>query len=179
MQGKHKMKIGYVCIAGRGATDACLMAAVARIEAAGLPLAGTVQTNTERPGRQLCDMDIRVLPKGPVLRISQDLGSGARGCRLDVGALETAVAAVTVTLSGAALLVVNKFGKSEAEGRGMVPVIAAAVEQGLPVLVGVNGLNLPAFLGFADGMAEPLPADPETIAAWALAAAAPAAVAAP
>ena len=162
------MRIGYVSLPGRGATDACLARAVAILSARGVPMAGTVQTNPERPGRHVCDMDLRVLPDGPVLRISQDLGAGARGCRLDGGALETAVTEVTSRLDGAALLVVNKFGKQEALGRGFVPVIAEAMGRGLPVLLGVNGLNLPAFDCFAEGLAAPLPADPDSVAAWAL-----------
>ena len=97
--------------------------------------------------------------------------AGARGCRLDGGALEAAVAEVAQRLEGAAVLVVNKFGKQEASGRGLVPVIAEAVGRGLPVLVGVNGLNLPAFLAFTDGQAVALPADPAAIAAWACTAA--------
>lgn len=162
------MQIGYVSSPGRGATDACIAAAVARLAAQGMALAGTVQTNLARAGRDICDMDVRVLPDGPVLRISQDLGPGARGCRLDGGALEVAAEAVARRLDGAALLVVNKFGKQEAQGRGLVPVIAEAAMRGLPVLVGVNGLNLSAFLAFAEGFARELPADPEVIAAWAL-----------
>jgi hypothetical protein len=75
---------------------------------------------------------------------------------------------VALRLDGAALLVVNRFGKQEAQGRGLVPVIAEAAGRGLPLLVRVNGLNLPAFLDFADGLAQPLPADPGAIAAWAL-----------
>ncbi|HMO72189.1 MAG TPA: DUF2478 domain-containing protein [Paracoccaceae bacterium] len=162
------MQIGYVSLPGRGATDACLAQAVALLAARRVPMAGTVQTNPRRAGRHVCDMDVRVLPDGPVLRISQDLGAGARGCRLDGGALELAVAAVARRLDGASLLVVNKFGKQEATGRGLVPVIAEAVGRGLPVLVGVNGLNLPAFLDFAADLAQALPADPKAIARWAL-----------
>ena len=162
------MQIGYVSLPGKGATDACLSRAVALLVARGVPLAGTVQTNPQRTGRQVCDMDVRVLPDGPVLRISQDLGAGARGCRLDGGALETAVAEVTRRLDGAALLVVNKFGKQEALGRGLVPVIAEAMGRGLPVLCGVNVLNLPAFLNFSDGTAEALSADPVAIVHWAM-----------
>lgn len=162
------MRIGYISLPGKGATDACLAQAVAILTARGVPMAGTVQTNPERPGRPVCDMDLRVLPDGPVLRISQYLGAGARGCRLDGGALEAAVAEVAMRLDGAALMVVNKFGKQEATGRGLVPMIAEAVGRGLPLLVGVNGLNLPAFLDFADGLARRLPADPAAIAAWAL-----------
>ncbi len=162
------MSIRYVTKTGRGAIDACLAEAVALIEAAGIPLAGTVQTNTQRSGRDVCDMDIRVLPDGPVFRISQDLGTGARGCRLDGGALEAAVVAVAARLDGAALLVVNKFGKQEAEGRGLVGIIAEAVARDMPVIVGVNRLNLEPFLTFADGLAAPLDAEPQAVADWAL-----------
>lgn len=164
------MQLAYVSVPGRGATDAVLEKAVALLEAEGFPLAGTVQTNSEREGRSKCDMDLRVLPDGPVLRISQDLGENARGCRLNGGVLEEAVMEVTQRLDGAALLVVNKFGKQEALGRGLVPVIAEALERGLPVVVGVNGLNLPSFLEFAGGLAEHLSPDPLAVADWARAA---------
>lgn len=163
------MRLGYVSLKGRGATDACLMEVVARLRAAGVDLAGTVQTNPDRAGRDKCDMDLHILPDGPVLRISQDLGNGARGCRLDSGVLETAVAEAGRRLDGAALLVINKFGKQEAEGRGFVPLIAEALGRGIAVLVGVNALNLPAFAEFTEGMAEPLSPDPAQIARWALA----------
>lgn len=161
------MQLGYVTLQGKGATDACLMQAVAQMRRARLALAGTVQTNPDRTGRDKCDMDLHVLPEGPVLRISQDLGKGARGCRLDSDALERAVAACLARLDGAALVVINKFGKQEGLGRGFVPVIAAALERGLPVLVGVSALNLPAFLDFAEGLAHALPAEPAAVARWA------------
>jgi hypothetical protein len=164
------MRLAFVSVSGRGATDAVLEAVVALLGAEGTALAGTVQTDSRREGRSKCDMDLRVLPDGPVLRISQDLGEMARGCRLDGGALEVAAAEVARRLEGAALLVVNKFGKQETLGRGMVPVIVEAIGRDIPVLVGVNGLNRPAFLEFAGGLAEALPAEPEAIAAWARAA---------
>jgi hypothetical protein len=161
------MDLAYVSLAGRGATDALLSAAVAWLRARGIVPGGTVQTNPPCAGREKCDMDIHVLPDGPVLRISQDLGVASRGCRLDMSALETAVAEAGRRLDGADLLVVNKFGKQEGEGRGFIPLIAAALDRGLPVLVGVNALNLAAFEAFAGGLAQPLPAEPEAIADWA------------
>lgn len=163
------MRLGYVTLQGRGATDRFLAAVAADLGAAGLRLAGTVQVNAGSAEPRRCDMDLRVLPDGPVFRISEDRGAHARGCRLDAGALETAVAAVLERLAGADLMIVNKFGKREAEGRGLVPAIAAALELGLPVLVGVNALNLPAFLGFAGDLAVALPAEPEPVRAWCLA----------
>ena len=159
------MFLGYVSIAGRGECDALLADVVARLEAAGWPLAGTVQTNIDKQDSHHCDMDLRVLPDGPTFRISQDLGAGSKGCRLNPGALEQSVAEVEPRMAGARLLVINKFGKHEAEGRGFRPLIGEALAMGLPVILGVNGLNLPLFLDFAEGMAEALPADAEAICA--------------
>jgi hypothetical protein len=68
-------------------------------------------------GRESAIGGVRVLPEGAILRISQVLGPQARGCRLVPAALETAVVLVVAGLScGADLLIVNKFGKHEAEG---------------------------------------------------------------
>lgn len=160
------MKLAYVSLAGRGATDALIAAALAQPALAGRRLAGTLPVDTGRALSHPCDMDLQILPDGPILRISQDLGSGSRGCRLDHGALEEAVVEVDRRLDGAQALVVNKWGKVDSEGRGFVPLIARALEAGMPVLVGVNGLNLPAFLEFAGGLAVELPADPLAVAAW-------------
>ncbi|MEI2808405.1 DUF2478 domain-containing protein [Albidovulum sp.] len=164
------MQIAYTMAPGRGDTDLILFGLAGRLAARGLRCCGTVQINTERPGAGPCDMDVKVLPVGPVLRISQDLGRDSHGCRLDPQALETAVGLVAASLAGGAdVLIVNKFGKHEAEGRGFREVIAEALARGIPVLVGLNGLNLPAFEGFAGGLAVPLPAEEEALAAWVLA----------
>lgn len=111
-------------------------------------------------------MDLVILPDGPVVRISEDRGDLARGCMLDTGALEQTIVLVQQRLAGAQVLIVNKFGKREAEGKGLVPVIAEALEQGLPVLIGVNGLNLAAFLVFAGDAAHALHADASTVTEW-------------
>lgn len=138
-----------------------------RLISDGLRVCGTVQINTEREGEGPCDMDVRVLPDGPVLRISQNLGVGARGCRLDPAALESAVGLVARSLeSGADLLIVNKFGKREAEGGGVRHVIAEGLAAGIPVLVGLNTLNANAFQSFAEGLAVELPAEKSKFSQW-------------
>jgi hypothetical protein len=111
-------------------------------------------------------MDLRVLPEGPVYRISQALGEGSRGCRLDPAQIETLSIDVEVRIPGSDLLVVNKFGKQECLGRGLRPAILRALDHGLPVVVGVNGLNERDFLDFAGGRAVKLPADPPRVVAW-------------
>jgi hypothetical protein len=160
------MKLAYVTLQGRGRTDALIAEVAARLAADGVRLAGTVQSNHERPDRRKCDMDLMVLPDGPIVRISEDRGDLARGCTLDSGALEQTVVAVQQRLDGAEVMIVNKFGKREAEGKGLVPVIAGALERGLPVLIGVNGLNLAAFLTFAGETVSALPSDERAIADW-------------
>lgn len=160
------MKLAYVTLQGRGRTDVLIAEVAALLAAEGLRLAGTVQSNHERPDRRKCDMDLVVLPDGPIIRISEDRGDLARGCILDSGALEQTVHSVQQRLAGAEVLIVNKFGKREAEGRGLVPVIAEALELGLPVLIGVNGLNLAAFLAFAGEGVTPLQSDAARVADW-------------
>ncbi|MFD1330182.1 DUF2478 domain-containing protein [Mycoplana ramosa] len=159
-------QLAHVSIEGRGETDRFLSVLAERLEMSGLRLSGTVQANTERADRRKCDMDLRVLPDGPTLRISEDRGALSRGCILDHGALEQAVAEVSRRLHGTDLMIVNKFGKREAEGHGMVPVIAEALEAGIPVLAGVNKLNLEHFLSFAGGMSLALPADIRQVVDW-------------
>lgn len=163
------MQIAYTMAPGRGDADLLLEGVAESLLARDFRVCGTVQINTDRPDAGPCDMDVRVLPAGPTLRISQNLGKAARGCRLDPAALETAVALVEAGLrEGADILVINKFGKHEAEGRGFRAVIGEAVASGIPVLVGLNSLNAAAFHDFVGGLAVELAPTPEALQNWAL-----------
>jgi len=142
------MNIAYTMAADRGNTDLLLGQLAETLAAHGITCCGTVQINTDCPTGH-CDMDVKVLPDGPILRISQNLGSGSKGCRLDPSVLEEAVELVAHRLTtGPDLLIINKFGKHEAEGRGFRTLIADALMRDMPVLVGLNALNLPAFEAF-------------------------------
>ncbi len=161
------MHLAYVSTTDRGATDRLLSALAERLLQKGAKLAGVVQTNTECADSSKCDMDLRVLPDGETIRISQSLGTMSRGCRLDPAALEQAVGYVTTSLSDAPqLLIINKFGKHEADGRGFRPVIAEALALDVPVLVGVNAMNQEKFIEFTGGEAEEMQADLDAIENW-------------
>lgn len=160
------MKLAYMMGEARGDIDRLLSAIAQDLLAQGMNVVGLVQRNSDRADRGPCDMDVRILPAGPQYRISQTLGAGSRGCRLNPEALEQAVAEVDARLdAGADLLIVNKFGKHEAEGRGFRDVIARALDLGVPVLVGVNALNKPAFLAYC-GAEVPRLARPADVTAW-------------
>ena len=77
------MRMGYTLAPGRGDVDLLLAEVAERLEGEGVKLCGTVQINSECETDGLCDMDVRVLPDGPVIRISQSLGAG--GARVSVG----------------------------------------------------------------------------------------------
>ena len=164
----NAMQFGYTMSPDRGGNDRLLANLADLLEAEGLRLAGLVQENRPRPDEAPCDMLTRVLPNGPTLQISQSLGRHARGCRLDPTALEEAVGLVQqgIAVDEIDLLIVNKFGKHEADGRGMRGLIGECVSLGIPVVVGVNPLNASAFEDFAHGSAELIPPKLEALHAW-------------
>ena len=74
--------LGFVTIPDAGGADRLLAETAALLEREGLRLAGAVQQNLDRGEGQDCDMDLRILGDGAVIRISQNLGTCAEGCRL-------------------------------------------------------------------------------------------------
>nr|WP_114389295.1 DUF2478 domain-containing protein [Notoacmeibacter marinus] len=161
------MKLAVVSSPVPGQVNAVLSNVALYLEQRSWRLAGLVQSDVDRPDRRHADMHVRVLPNGETFRISQDLGSNSRGCRLDTASLEAAVGIVTETMSGDIdLLIVNKFGKQEAQGGGFHALIGEAVLRGIPVLTAVNNLNRAAFDDFSGGLAHELSAVEEEILGW-------------
>lgn len=160
--------LAYVSAPERGEGDRLLARVTQRLMAAGVVLGGVVQVNTETDPDRPCLMDLRVLGDARVIRISQDLGRHARGCRLDAAGLEEAVGLVAARLHSAPpqLLILNKFGKQEAEGRGFRPVIAQALALGVPVLTSVSDKNRNSFEQFAEGAATPLALHEDAVLHW-------------
>ena len=104
--------LGYIVSESRGAGDVLLGAVAQRLRAQGISLAGAVQVNVERGAGRKCDMELHILSGYDVVRISQNLGALAQGCRLDAHGLERAVGLTSVALQqNPALLIINKFGK--------------------------------------------------------------------
>ena len=112
-------------------------------------------------------MKVRVLPCGPVIKITQELGAGSDACRLDPGAIAQAVATVEQgAFHDADLFILNKFGPEEAVGRGFCAAIGTALERDIPVLVGLSEANKAAFDAFSGGLATALAPQPDAILAW-------------
>lgn len=126
-----------------------------KVRDAGIAVAGIVQHNQFIRDRTKCDMEVEELASGMVLKISEDRGKEARGCRLDRGALSEAAALLSASIeNGPELVILNKFGKTEAEGRGLRGTLADAVQLGVPIIVGVPYRNIEQWRVFAGGLAE-------------------------
>ena len=162
------MKIASVTSTKRGEIDRLLSTVAQQLGDQGHSLAGIVKVlDHESAFENGCDMQVRVLPAGPDIQITQNLGTGSDACRLDPGAIADAVARVeTGTLAGSELFILNKFGPEEMSGRGFCTVIGAAIEQGIPVLVGVGAGGLPAFNDFTGGLAKTVAPDEDAILEW-------------
>jgi len=148
--------------------DRTIAAAIGPLRGRGVPIAGVLQVEPVAAGRHPCDMLLEDLATGEVHAIAEYRGREARGCRLDVGLLTEIGEAVLHGLHDEAprLLVVNKFGKLEADGGGLRQAMAEAVDLGIPVLAGVPARNLDRWRAFVGSLAVELPADPVAIAAW-------------
>jgi nucleoside-triphosphatase THEP1 len=131
------------------ATDILLTEIAHRLRDAGLKLAGAVQSNSSAPRRSQCEMTLEDLATGKCRKASEDRGPLARGCRLDGAALEDIVGLAASSLdSTTALVVINRFGKQEAEGHGFRPMIENAVLLEVPVLTAVNRAHLESWRAF-------------------------------
>lgn len=162
------MRLAGVTGRGRGDTDRLLAVVSDRLARDGVRLLGALRPVSPVAGSGQCDSDLWLLPDGPIMRITQDLGAASTACRMDTGAFEEAVWLATSRLhaDGVDLVVLNKFGLAEAEGRGFRALIGEAFGRGVPVLTGVSDTHREAFERFAAGMATHLPPEEGAILHW-------------
>ena len=147
--------------------DQTLARCARALQGAGYRVSGVVQSNRRRPDRRACDMFLENLATGESLCISADRGNGARGCRLDHAALAHATLWAEQALTPKPqLLILNKFGKEEALGRGFFPVMAEALARDIPVLSGVSAPNFAAAQAITGGVAMQIEPNEDAIAFW-------------
>jgi hypothetical protein len=149
--------------------DRAIARALSPLRERGVAMAGAIQlAPADLPGRHPCDLLLEDLASGEVTAIAEHRGKEARGCRLDVGVLAELAEIVTASLRAGRprLLVVNKFGKIEADGGGLRGAIVEAVDLCIPALVGVPARNLDRWRAFAGSLAVELPVEAASIIDW-------------
>jgi hypothetical protein len=96
--------------------DAVLHSFAEDLNARGFRAVGMVQAG------QCADSSLSavLVHSGEKLSLAQDFDPSARGCRLDVHRLEDAGARIAGAIeAGADLVIINRFGKRECEGKGL------------------------------------------------------------
>lgn len=151
----------------RDPVDRLMAEVIARLEAAGQRLGGVVQVAAQGCGGCAGAMVLRDLDSHAEIPILQDLGRDATACRLDAQALADAAGRVERSLrTGIDLLVINRFGKAEAEGHGLRHIFGEAVSRGVPTLTAVRRDHAAAWQAFHGGLAIDLPFEADAVVAW-------------
>jgi hypothetical protein len=164
--GTDSMLAAVAYQAGFG-IDAFLATVAHRLQAEGMKLAGVIQDNAGDADIACSRMSLVDLAASARFRISQDLGALASGCRLDPrGLIEAESKLVAAIGTGADLVVLNKFGRAEAEGGGLRNAFVRAIETGVPVLTAVRPPYMVPWARFHGTLAVELPPDFEAVCTW-------------
>jgi nucleoside-triphosphatase THEP1 len=142
--------------------DAVLRDFAADMNAQGFRVVGMVQAG------QCADSSLSavLVHSGETLLLAQDFDPNASGCRLDIDRLQNAGAQVADALdSGADLLIINRFGKRERDGKGLGYLIERAVDAGTPVVIAVSKDRLADWTAFA-GETVKLACERSALDAW-------------
>lgn len=119
--------------------DPLLSEIATRAQKQGLHVAGFIQKSAPRTDECCREVTIERIGTEITQVITQPLGSGSRGCRLDPAALADVAGSLLAELDeGADMLILNRFGKGEAEGHGFRAVIETAYARQVPVLTVVR-----------------------------------------
>ncbi|MCC6948365.1 MAG: DUF2478 domain-containing protein [Bradyrhizobiaceae bacterium] len=152
--------------------DRFLSAVASTLRAENVRLGGAVQQDPAQSdsavgGTCCADMVLVDLASGARVIISQDLGAEAQACRLDTGSLAEMGRRLEDAIDESIdLVILNKFGKAEAEGGGFRSVIARAMEIGVPLLTAVAQPHREPWQNFHGGFAVELAPTADEVLAW-------------
>lgn len=145
--------------ADSGAGD--LLSAFAReLAGQGVRVHGLIQ-------RQEPDMHLVDVVSGRTFTITQDLGPDSDACRIDpAGFAEASVVLRQALAEAAELVVINRFGKLEATGGGLLDEMLALMAEGVPVLTCVNQEQLQAWRHQTGDIGDLVAADMDALRRW-------------
>jgi hypothetical protein len=157
-------------VALQGATSpiiqGLLLGFATRLAASGLRVAGVVET-IDDSANPCKSMALRNLDDDRMFSISQDLGPGSQSCSLDPEGIALACAAVQRAIAGGAdVVILSKFGKQEAIGRGLSDAFGAAIAAGLPIMTAVSPPMMADWQNFSGEYAECVQAEVAQHASW-------------
>ena len=123
---------------------------------AAVRIGGVIEQAAAKDVDQRGEIFLRDLFSGEIVRISEYRGRAAGGCRLDYDGLAHCCALVLTSLPRCDAILLNKFGKIEAEGGGFRCALSDALALGVPAVIGVPRRNLAAWREYAGDLAREL-----------------------
>jgi hypothetical protein len=133
----------------------------------GFRLGGVIQVAAETEACECRETHVLDLETGVHLPILQDLGRHSQSCRIDTAALAEIGQLLSAAISRRPdLLFINRFGKLEAEGKGLFGGIGEAAAAGIPTLVAVSARYLQPWRQFTLGLDEELACSVDDLEAW-------------
>ncbi|MFZ3350944.1 MAG: DUF2478 domain-containing protein [Xanthobacteraceae bacterium] len=110
---------------------------------------------------------LRNVTGGERFSIFADLGPGSTECHLDgKGALRAADAVARDIAAGCDLVILSKFGKLEADGRGLFGAFSAALDAHIPLLTSLSPACQTQWEKLAGRSYVVLPSELDRIRAW-------------
>ncbi|MES5485420.1 DUF2478 domain-containing protein [Bradyrhizobium sp. INPA03-11B] len=104
---------------------------------------------------------------GEQLSLAKNLAPAEHSCRLDLERLQNAAARIAGALeAGADLMIINRFGRRERAGKGLVYLIERALDADIPVVVAVADHRFTDWIEFANGMSVRLACDRDALGRW-------------
>lgn len=146
--------------------DALVRQFAAELSLSGVRVGGVVQLPFEQDACG-CSMRVRDLASGDVIAINQKLGAGSTSCSLDPGGLAAASIRIRRAIDdGCDLVIVSRFGRQEAAGRGFRDELAHACTSGLPVLTAVSRELVRPWQDFTGGLGELIDGRADALRLW-------------
>jgi hypothetical protein len=132
-----------------------------------LRVAGVVAESHGLPDRKCSAGYLRRVANGERFSIFEDLGPGSTVCQLDQGGAAAAAEAVRGDIAaGCDVVLLSKFGRLEAAGKGLKRAFAATLEARIPLLTSVSPVVARAWESFAGTDFVTLPVNAVAIDAW-------------
>jgi nucleoside-triphosphatase THEP1 len=144
-----------------------LRAVVKSLQGRGVMVGGVLQESEFRPSGYCVQLNIVDIRTGKTERITQDRGRDSRGCKLDPRGLAAISHCITDAINaGVDLIVINKYGRAESEGDGLLSCIADAISAGVPILTTVREPYVAPWSLYHGGLAVELPPKIDAVLQW-------------
>jgi hypothetical protein len=147
--------------------DRLLVAACERLSRRGIRLGGLLQVSTGAKGGCASTVHVVDLRTNTAFDIWEERGAGSKGCRLDQRGLAAASHAIDEAIDDRVdLVIMNRFGRAESLGGGLLAAFSSAVSEGVPALTAVRAPYDFAWAKFHGGLGHELLPDVQAVVAW-------------